>query len=102
MVDSAVFEFVADELGRTTRLGRAAARGAVRNALEQARFDPRRVTASQLRLVIERLLAPEILREGVEDANEVCRQLVARLASEQFGASGPESPDEIFSRMIRR
>jgi hypothetical protein len=102
MADSAVFEFVADELGRTTRLGRAAARKAVRNALEQARFDPRRVTASQLRLVIERLLAPEILRRGVEDADEVCRQLAARLASKRFESPGPESPDEIFSRLIRR
>jgi len=102
MANSAVFEFVAGELGRSTRLSRAAARDAVRNALAQARFDPRRVTASQLGLVIERLLAPEILRGGVEDADEVCRQLAARLASQRFESAGPESPDEVFSRLIRR
>jgi hypothetical protein len=102
MPNSAVFEFVAGELERTTRLGRIAARGALRSALAQALFYPDRVTASQLRSVIERLLAPEIRRGGVEDADQVCGQLVARLASEHFEASGPESPDEIFSRLIRR
>lgn len=102
MSDSAAFEFVAGELERTTRLGRAAARGAVHKARAQARFDPGCVTASQLGLVIERLLAPEISRGGVEDADEICRLLAARLASERFEACGPESPDEIFSRLIRR
>ena len=102
MAESAVFEFVAGELERATRLGRKSARGAVRSALEQALFDPRRVTASQLSSVIERLLAPEIRRSGVEDADQVCRLLVVRLASQHFEASGPESPDEIFSRLIRR
>jgi len=102
MPDSAVFEFVAGELERTTRLGRIAARGALRGALELALFDPGRVTASQLRSVIEHLLAPEIRRGGVKDADEVCQQLVARLASERFEASGPESPDEVFGRLIRR
>jgi hypothetical protein len=102
MPDSAVFEFVADELERATSLGRTAARAAVRSALAQALFDPGRVSASQLRLVIERLLAPEIRRGGVEDADEVCRQLVANLAAESFDTNGPESPDEVFSRLIRR
>jgi len=102
MSGSAVFEFAADELERATRLGRSAARGALRGALAQALFDPGRVTASQLRLVIERLLAPEIRRSGVEDADQVCRQLAARLASQHFEAAGPESPDEVFSRLIRR
>jgi hypothetical protein len=102
MPASAAFEFVAGELERTTRLGRIAARGALRDALALARFDPRRVTAKELRSVIESLLAPEIRRGGVEDADEVCQQLVARLASGHFEANGPESPDEIFSRLIRR
>jgi hypothetical protein len=102
MMGSAAFEFVADELARATRLGRAAARDAVRSVLSQARFDPGCVTASQLGLVIERLLAPEIGRGGVEGADEICRQLAARLAVRRFEASGPESPDDVFSRLIRR
>jgi hypothetical protein len=102
MAESAAFEFVAGELERATRLGRVAARGAVRKALEQALFDPRRVTASQLSSVIERLLALEIRRSGVEGADHVCRLLVTRLASAHFESPGPESPDEIFSRLIRR
>jgi hypothetical protein len=102
MRDSAVFEFAAGELERITRLGRVAARGALRGALEQALFDPGRVSAGELRLVIERLLAPEIGRCGVEDAEQVCRKLAARLLSQRFEASDPESPDEVFSRLIRR
>lgn len=102
MTGSAVFEFVAEELERLTRLGRAAARAAVRSALAQALFDPARVSVGQLRLVIERLLASEIRRGGVEDADEVCRHLAISLDSEPFDASGPESPDEVFSRLIRR
>jgi hypothetical protein len=74
----------------------------VRSALALARFDPGCVTASQLALVIGRLLAAEIRRGGVEDADQVCRLLVTRLASQQFEAHGCESPDEIFSRLIRR
>jgi hypothetical protein len=102
MLESVVFEFAAGELERIARLGRSAARGALRNALGLARFDPGRVTASQLRLVIERLLAPEIRRSGVADADQICQQLVARLESERFEAYDPESPDEIFGRLIRR
>jgi len=102
MADSAAFEFVAEELSRSTRLGRAAARDAIRRALELARFDPGCVTASQLALVIGRLLAAEIRRGGMEDADQVCQLLVTRLASQRFEARGFESPDEVFSRLIRR
>ena len=56
MADSAVFEFVASELERSTNLGRPAARAAVRGVLEQALFDPRWVSARQMLLLIERLL----------------------------------------------
>ncbi|HEY8154817.1 MAG TPA: hypothetical protein VII72_11875 [Myxococcota bacterium] len=102
MQGSAAFEFVAGELERSARLDRAAARGALRSALALALFDPVRVTASQLRLVIERLLAAELERSGLEGADRTCQRLATRLASERFETSGPESPDDVFSRLIRR
>ena len=102
MADSAIFEFVASELERATSLGRPAARAAVRSVLERARFDPESVSADQMRLLIERLLPSQIRDSGVEDADRVCQQLVAGLAAQGFAVDGPESPDEIFGRMIRR
>lgn len=99
---SQAVEFVADELERATGLGRAAARAAVRNVLAQALFDARSVTASQLRMVVERVLPGELRRGGVKEAAAVCERLAAQLASGRFGASDPESPDEVFGRLIRR
>jgi hypothetical protein len=99
---SQAVEFVSDELERTAGLARASARGAVRGALAQALFDPRHVTTSQLRAVVERLLPSEIRGCGVKDADAICQRLAAQLASGGFGASDPESPDEVFSRLIRR
>jgi hypothetical protein len=96
------FELVADELERASGLGRAAARSALRGALARALFNPREVTASQLRMVVERVLPGELRRAGAKDAESLCARIAAGLASEGFGAADPESPDEIFGRMIRR
>jgi len=102
MAGSAIFEFVANELERATSLGRPAARAAVRSVLACALYDPESVSASQMQALIERLLPSEIRRSGVEDADRVCQQLAAELAAQGLAANGPESPDEIFGRMIRR
>ena len=102
MADSVVFEFVVGELERSAGLARPAARAAVRGIIERARFDPAEVNSVQMRLLVERLLAPELLRAGVADAARICRQIHAGLAAPALAWDGPESPDEIFSRMIRR
>jgi len=102
MTDSAIFEFVAGELERATSLGRPAARAAVRGVLESARYDPESVSAGQMQALIERLLPSQIRASGVEDADRVCQQLAAALAMKGLSGEAPESPDEIFGRMIRR
>jgi len=102
MADSAVFEFVAGELERLAGLGRPAARAAVRSVLAKALYAPNSVSVDQMQLLIERLLPAEISANGVADAERVCKQIQAGLASRALSADGPESPDEIFSRMIRR
>jgi hypothetical protein len=102
MADAAVFEFVARELERVAGLGRSAARAAVRSVLAKALYAPDSVSVDQMQRVIERLLPPEIRASGVADAERVCQQIRSRLAAQTLLADGPESPDEIFSRMIRR
>ena len=41
-------------------------------------------------------------RIGIKDAERICREIAEGLASEGLATEGPESPDEIFSRLIRR
>jgi hypothetical protein len=102
MADSRVFEFVVGELERATSLGRPAVRAAVRGVIERARFDAAAVNSVQMQLLVERLLAPELRRAGVADAELICRQIHEGLAAPALAWDGPESPDEIFGRMIRR
>ena len=102
MADARIFDFVVGELERTTSLARPAARAAVRSVIERALFDPDSVSAGQMQLLIERLLPSEIRKSGVEDAERICRQLAAGLAAQGLAADDPETPDAIFSRMIRR
>ena len=102
MPDSGVYEFVVAELERATSLGRAALRALVRGLLQRALYDAASVSSLQMRGLVERLLAPELQRAGVADAERICRQIHAGLAASAPGWDGPESPDEIFGRMVRR
>jgi hypothetical protein len=102
MTLSPVFEWVAQELGVTTGLGRPACRGIVRGALELALFQPEAVSAAQMKMVIQRLLADGIRRAGVVEPEQVCARLASGLDAQHFETRTPESPDEIFSRLIRR
>ena len=63
---------------------------------------PESVTASQMQAGDRAPARRRDPRSGVEDADRVCQQLAAGLASQGLAADGPESPDEIFGRMIRR
>jgi hypothetical protein len=102
MADSVVFEFVVSELERATQLARPAARAVVRSVSERGLFDPESVNAGQMRLLVERLLADTLRKLAVEDPERVCRQIHAALVAQALAWDGPESPDEIFGRMIRR
>lgn len=102
MADSVVFDFVAEELERTTNLDRLEARGMLRVVLRQALFDSKSLTVKQMQLVIDRLLAAHLCRCAVENPESVCEGLTRNLKAKGFGPSLAESPDEIFGRMLQR
>lgn len=102
MAESRIFDWVVGELERTASLARPAARAAVRSVVERALHAPDTIGAGPMQLLIERLLPGELRRSGVADAERVCRRLAERLAAQGLAADDPETPDEIFGRMIRR
>jgi hypothetical protein len=102
MADSAVFDFVSEQLERTTNLDRMEARGTLRVVLKQAFFDSKTLNVSQMQMVIDRLLAAHLCRSGVENPESVCQELARNLKAKGFGPSVAESPDEIFGRLLRR
>jgi hypothetical protein len=102
MADSVVFDFVAEELARTTNLDRMEARGMLRVVLKQALFDSKTLNVAQMQMVIDRLLAAQLCRCGVENPESVCEDLAKDLKAKGFEANIAESPDQIFGRLLRR
>ena len=102
MANSPVFDFTADFIEQNTALERLGARGAVRLALKQAFLTAQTVTQCEMKLVVERLLTDQLQRQGVENAETLCHSLLPRLKEHSFGSSAPDSPDDIFNRLIRR
>ena len=80
MADSPVFALACEELERLTSLERLAARGTVRIALKKAGLDVASVDATQMTVVLRRVLPAELRSRGVEEAEQVCEALAAALA----------------------
>jgi hypothetical protein len=100
MADSNAFDFVCQELERATSLSLLEARGTLRLALKAAGVDARSVSAAQLRVILEKLIPGELRKRGCEDAERVCRDIGARLASKSFDAApAPDSPEAVFARL---
>jgi len=101
MADASAFDWVCSELEQRTCLDRLETRGTVRLALKEAGLDPRSLTATQMKVVIEKVMPAELESRGVENAESVCRELVPgldQLASEGDG-SARETPEAVFRRL---
>ena len=94
---SDAFDRLCESLEHATTLDRLAARGTVRIGLKHAGLDPKRVTPSQLRVVIDKVLPRELESRGVawNDA------LAHRLATSQDGVEErtEDSPEAVFDRL---
>ncbi|MDI1449553.1 hypothetical protein [Polyangium sp. 6x1] len=99
---SRVFERVAEELERLSKLSRLEARGTLRLALREAGFLPKNVTPRSMVVVLERTLPISLLKRGVRDAATICYQMQI-LVRETMGmeSSEVETPERVFARIGR-
>ena len=50
-------------------------------------------------MILDKLLPGELRKRGCEDAENVCRELGARLASRSFDGPSADSPEAVFARL---
>jgi hypothetical protein len=99
MATSTAFEWLCEELEKTTTLDRLAARGTVRIALKQAGLEATSATGDQLAVVLARVLPGELTGRGIEDADGVCQQIAARLEAIPAALSSQDTPEAVFERL---
>ena len=99
MANSAAFDAARSELERSASMDQWAARGALQLALMDAGLDAGSVSASQLSIVVERLLPRQLQSHGGVDVSAVCSRLRDVLA--MMPAETGEAADEVVSRLAR-
>jgi hypothetical protein len=95
-----LFELVSADLEARTGMSRLEARGTLRIALKTAGLDATELNATQMGVVLERVMPGELRARGVDDADAHCNALAA--AVKGLGESHEatrESPEEIFRRL---
>jgi len=97
---SAPFEAVCGELSGASGMDRWTARGTLQLALMDAGLEAATVSASQLAIVVERLLPRQLQSHGGVDVGAVCARLRDVLAMLP-GAGADESAEEVFARLAR-
>lgn len=98
MADSSAFTTLCEELEGTSTLDRLEARGTVRLALKQAGLEASQASASQLVVVVDKILPGELRTRGIDDADSLCGQLATVLKAMPDEESG-ESPEAVFKRL---
>jgi len=100
VAESDVFDWVSAEVERRTALSRLEARGTIRLLLKDLGLDPTTVSAHQMAVVIERLLAPALAKRKVPEAAELCLQISLDLADrmQQQPDRHRESAYDVFER----
>jgi hypothetical protein len=99
MANAPAFDWICGELERLTCLDTLEARGTLRLSLKKAGLEARSVSPQQLAVVVGRLLTGELRDRGIENADQVCEDLLTRLKSHAVASSAEESPEEVFRRL---
>lgn len=81
MPESALFERASVELGRSTNLSCAEARGTLRIALKKAGYEARNVNRAQILAVLFHSLPGELAARGMANARTICQEIAGRLAT---------------------
>lgn len=98
MSEARSFTHVSEMLESRTRLSRLEVRGTVRLALKEAGLEASSVTASEMSVVVERILPTELRSRDIDDADSICRDLVRSLAALPIGEVA-ETPETVFRRL---
>ena len=98
MAESAAFEAACTSIEQSGALDRLAARGTIRLALKEAGLEPRTVTPSQLRVVVEKVLPAALTSRGVSASAELCSRIAKSLDGLEAGTRA-DTPDAIFARL---
>lgn len=103
MSESRVFEWLAEELERTTPLSRLEARGTIRLVLKDAGLDAATVSPAHLGVVITRLMPDALRKRKVPDPDTLCERLLASLRAwaSQMPAPVQDSAYDVFERLGR-
>jgi hypothetical protein len=99
MAHETPFDFVCGQIERATELSTLEARGTVRLALKAAGMDPKSVGASQMRVVLEKVMPGELKNRGCPDPERICSDITKLLASRDFASPAGDSPETIFARL---
>lgn len=98
MSDQSVFDLVSEKIEESTPLNRLESRGTLRIALKDAGFDAKAVSASQLVVVIQKLLPQHFEERGISDAASVC-ETISGCLSGAAAEDSSDSPEAIFTRL---
>jgi len=97
-----VFDWVCARLQQSSSLSELEARGTVRLALKQAGLDARSVSASEMAVVLRKVLPGELAQRAVEGAGPLCEALAERVTRELGDAASPapgSSVEAVFRRL---
>ncbi len=100
-MSESLFELVAAELQKRSRLENLEARGTIRLALKSSGLTTREVTREQMIVVIDQVMPRELRVRGVENPEAVCRELaqaVKGVEVEERETAGT-SPEDVFRRL---
>ena len=92
-----------ERIEEQTGMGRLEARGTLRIALRASGLDARKVTKTQMCVVLDRVMPDELRARGVERPEAQCNALAAAVKSmsETHEVAG-EAPEDVFRRLGSR
>jgi hypothetical protein len=100
VIQSTAFDWVSEQLEKSTRLSKLEARGTVRLVLKDMGLDPLNVRKKEMGVALRMSLGVALEARRVTGGRELCARLELQLQALEF-AEKADSPAEIFGRLGR-